>query len=230
MKKGTGIGGIFFKSKDVAATNDWYRDQLGFKVDEWGASLAWGDVDPGNKNVCNTAWSAFKEDSKHFAPSTLPYMFNYRVHDIKALIDDLRKEGVEVVGGIDEYDYGKFAWVMDAEGRKIELWEPIDAGFGPPNAPWTEKVVGLGGIFFKSDDPEKTKAWYKKHLGIEGGFEQLDLTTGKNVFVKWEPLDNADEIFSGTDKPYVFAYRMKGLEKLSTRTDNDGNKIILQPG
>lgn len=225
MKRVTGIGGTFFKAKNIAATHDWYRNELGFDIGDWGAAFTWIDTDPNNKNVCSTAWSTFKDDSKHFAPSTVPYMLNYRVHDLKNLIDNLRSEGVEVVGGIDEYDYGKFAWIMDSEGRKIELWEPVDSGFGDPAPPWSKKVVGLSGIFFKSEDPSKTKEWYKKHLGIDNGFGQIDRLTNKEVFVTWEPLDNNNEIFSGTDKPFAFAYRTKDTN--ASLIDPDGNKVIL---
>lgn len=229
MKRVTGIGGIFFKAKDVEGIKAWYREQLGFEITQWGAGFVWGDIDPDNTQVCSTAWSVFKNDSNHFAPGTWPYMINYRVHDLNNLIDTLRGEGVEVVGGVDEYDYGKFAWIMDGEGRKIELWEPVDSGFGEAAPPWTKKVVGLGGIYLRSDDPARTRAWYKKHLGIEQPFASRDLSSNKEVQTRWDVLDKKSEIFSDTDKPYVFAYRVNDPKIAATIFDPEGNKIILTP-
>jgi len=243
MKKVTGVGGVFFKSKDTATTKDWYRDNLGFKIDEWGAAFVWSDIDTNNKQACSTAWSPFKDDSNYFGPGTLPYMINYRVADLKNLIDTLRSDGVTIAGGIDEYDYGKFAWIMDPEGRKIELWEPIDAGFGITASPWPGHVVGLAGIFIRSDDPDKTKEWYKKHLDVDDQFQFRDLESGKEVRTTWTALDKNDKLFAGTDKPYMYNYRVRDLkaliddlknknitvstDKFSWTIDPDGNKVLL---
>lgn len=215
MKRVTNIGGVFFKVKDLAATNKWYHDELGFETSEWGAAFTWNDVDVNITHPCSTAWSPFKQDSKHFEPSTVPYMINYRVHDLTALIDALRNEGVQIVGGIDDYDYGKFAWIMDPEGRKIELWEPKDTGFGEAAPPWTGKVSGLAGVNLTSSNPGKTKEWYKKHLGIEDGFNQVDLTSGNTLKVEWNV----------SDKPFQFSYYGKATETL---TDPDGNPVVIK--
>ncbi len=230
MKRATGLGGFFFKATNVPALYDWYRNTLGFKVEQWGASLVWGDSDPNNQHVCYTAWSLFKHDTKHYEPSTLPYMINYRVHDMAALLEDLKKEGINVVAGPDEYDYGKFAWIMDPEGRKIELWEPVDKGFGEAALPWNDKVVAIASVFIKSDDPAKTKAWYKKHLGIEDGFEFRELNSNKIVKLQWTPVGASDKIFKDTDKPYVLGYYVRDLKSIGndTLSDAEGNKIILK--
>src|SRR5687768_16573616 len=98
MKKVTGIGGVFFKTPDVQRLKDWYRDHLGFQVTQWGATFTWGDPDEKKKTVSRTEWSPFKAESDYYAPSTLPYMINYRVHDLEKLLDVLSKEGVQVVG------------------------------------------------------------------------------------------------------------------------------------
>jgi len=212
MKKVIGIGGLFFKAKDVAKLKDWYKENLGFVTSDWGASMVW--TDPKTQATVRTEWSPFKESSDYFAPSTLPYMINYLVDDLRALIDVLRKDGVTIIGDISEYDYGKFAHIMDPEGRKIELYQPIAGGDTPPA--WTDKVVGLGGIFFKSDDPGKIKEWYKKHLDIDDYIS---------------PLHNDDKMFAGTTKPYVFSYLVRDIKSLRdqirTSTDPEGNKIIL---
>lgn len=244
MKRVTGIGGVFFKSKNVAAIKDWYRDNLGFGTTQWGASMRWGDIET-NSEHGHTEWSPFKEDTDHYAPSTLPFMINYRVHDLRNLIEVLRDEGVKVVGGIDEYEYGKFAWIMDPEGRKLELWEPVDGGFGEPSPIWKEKVTGLAGIYFKSDNPGIIRQWYKIHLAINGDFHQRDLSSNKEVSVSWTPLDDNDNLFAETEKPYVFSYRVRDLRNViedlkrknfQTALDNrsgwvidpEGNKAVLR--
>ena len=227
MNKVTNIGGVFFKAKDVAKLNEWYKTQLGFKITEWGASMVWGDVDRSNSAPCQTAWSIFKDDTKYLDPGTAPFMINYRVHDLKELIDVLRSEGVTIAGGIDEYDYGKFAWILDPEGRKIELWQPIDSGFGEAPPVWDEKVTGLAAVYLRSDDPLNIKDWYKKHLGVSEGFKQVDLLSNKEVLVRWDVLDKSDKIFSDTDKPFVYSYRVKENISPTPITDPEGNKIIL---
>ena len=220
MKKVTGIGGLFFKSKDVPRIREWYSEHLGFVTTEWGASMVWGE--PDSQATGRTEWSPFKENTDYYAPSTLPYMINYRVHDVRSLIGGLRTEGVTVVGDIAEYDYGKFAYIMDPEGRKLELWEPVDTGFGDLPPTWTDKVTGLGGIFFKSDNPAKMKEWYKKHLDIGPTFRLRDLASNKETYTAWSPLDNNDKFFTETDKPYVFNYRVVDLQSLLTSLKSKG--------
>ena len=122
----TGIGGIFFKTDDPNATKDWYNKHLGFNTDDWGCTFWWKDKD-GNK--CSTQWSPFKQDSNYFDPSKKDFMFNYRVENLVELLDELKKEGVTVIDKIEEFEYGKFGWILDLDGNKIELWEPKDAAF-----------------------------------------------------------------------------------------------------
>ena len=130
MKRVTGIGGIFFKTEDPQKIKDWYKKHLGFDTTEWGCSFQWKELDkPDAKAPASTAWSPFKSDTKYFEPSTKPYMFNYRVENLVELLKALKEEGVTIVGNIEEYPYGKFGWIMDPDGNKIELWEPIDSGF-----------------------------------------------------------------------------------------------------
>src|SRR5690348_12010973 len=113
MKRVTGIGGIFFKAKDPKALGEWYRTHLGIDVADWGgAAFDWNNPDnPSGKGT--TAWSLFKADTSHFAPSTAPFMINYRVDDLHALLKALRAEGCEVLDKTDESEFGKFGWVMD---------------------------------------------------------------------------------------------------------------------
>jgi len=125
-KRVTGIGGFFFKTKDPDSIKNWYNKHLGLNTDDYGCTFWWKDEE-GNK--CSTQWSPFKEDTNYFEPSKKEFMMNFRVDDLKGLLKILKKEGVTVVGKIEEYDYGKFGWVLDPEGNKIELWEPIDSTF-----------------------------------------------------------------------------------------------------
>lgn len=124
-KRVTGIGGIFFKSQDPQKVRAWYEQHLGIPANEYGSIFAWRDKDDPQKEG-TTVWNPFKAETKYFAPSQKDFMFNYRVENLTRLLELLKAEGVEQVGEMETYDYGKFAWIMDCEGNKIELWEPID--------------------------------------------------------------------------------------------------------
>lgn len=124
MKRVTGIGGIFFKAKDPQALGAWYKQHLGIDVQSWGgAAFDWNGPDNPD-GVGTTAWSLFAQTSDHFAPSAAPFIVNYRVHDLHALLAALRTEGVRIEGEVQESEYGKFGWIVDPEGNKVELWEP----------------------------------------------------------------------------------------------------------
>ena len=125
MKKVTGIGGVFFKCEDPNKMKDWYGRHLGLNTDEYGCTFKFRtQEDPDETAVLQ--WSPFNEDTEYFNPSKKQFMINYRVADLASLLKELEKEGVEIVGAIQEFEYGKFAHIMDPEGNKIELWEPID--------------------------------------------------------------------------------------------------------
>lgn len=124
MKRVTGIGGIFFKANDPVALRAWYQKHLGLDVLEWGGVVfSWADAD-GKPATGTTIWSVGEASGQHFAPSTASFMINYRVADLHALMRALREEGCNVLDKIDESEYGKFGWVIDPEGNKVELWEP----------------------------------------------------------------------------------------------------------
>lgn len=125
-KRVTGIGGLFFKTNDTEASKEWYKKHLGLNTDQYGCTFWWKDKEG---NDCSTQWSPFKADTSYFDPSKKDFMFNYRVHDLEALLKVLEEEGVTIVGEMETYDYGKFAWILDNDHNKIELWEPIDTVF-----------------------------------------------------------------------------------------------------
>lgn len=123
MKRVIGIGGIFFKCKDQEAIKNWYQEHLGIVSESWGAVFPWRRNGE-SQSETYTAWSPFKNNTEYFQPSGHDFMINYQVEDLHALLEALRKEGVQVVGEPEESEFGKFGWVLDPEGRKIELWEP----------------------------------------------------------------------------------------------------------
>jgi predicted enzyme related to lactoylglutathione lyase len=124
MKRVTGIGGIFFKARDPVALRAWYRTHLGIDVQSWGgAAFRWADAD-GNPTTGTTIWTVAEAGGDSFAPSTSSFMVNYRVADLHALIQVLRSEGCRVLEKTEDSEYGKFGWVIDPEGNKVELWEP----------------------------------------------------------------------------------------------------------
>ncbi|WP_339901205.1 VOC family protein [Paraglaciecola polaris] len=124
MKRVTGIGGIFFKAKDAPQLQAWYKRHLGIDVQAWGGTaFSWSDSD-GKPVGGTTVWSVGSQDGEQFSPSNASFMINYRVDDLYALVDVLKAEGCKVLDKIEDSEYGKFAWVIDPEGNKVELWQP----------------------------------------------------------------------------------------------------------
>lgn len=126
LKKVTGIGGIFFKCEDPAKVKEWYKEHLGLNTDKYGTSFVWYQGADSTKKGY-TQWSPFSSKTKYFEPSKKEFMINYRVENLEALVEELKKEGVTIVDTMETYDYGKFIHILDIEENKIELWEPIDA-------------------------------------------------------------------------------------------------------
>ena len=123
MKRVTGIGGVFFTAKDPKGMQAWYKQHLGIDVQVWGgAAFRWTDTD-GRPVGGTTAWS-IKPEGDAFSPSKASFMVNYRVADLRALLAALKEEGCNVLDKLDDSEYGKFGWVIDPEGNKVELWGP----------------------------------------------------------------------------------------------------------
>jgi predicted enzyme related to lactoylglutathione lyase len=123
MKKVTGIGGILFKCKDPKKMTAWYEKNLGLTTNPYGATFEWYEAADNTKKG-QTQWTPFSETSKYFET---PFMINYRVDNLEALVEELKENGVTIVDAIETVDFGKFVHILDAEGNKVQLWEPIDA-------------------------------------------------------------------------------------------------------
>lgn len=133
----TGVGGIFFKTKDPDKAKDWYAKHLGLATSPYGSSFEFRNANrPDEINYLQ--WSPFKDDTDYFNPSEKEFMINYRVQNIDALVEKLKSDGVVVLDDIETYDYGKFVHIMDHEGNKIELWEPVDKVFTEMGGPTTK--------------------------------------------------------------------------------------------
>ena len=126
--KVTGIGGIFFFTDDPEKTKEWYAENLGLETNEWGSSFEFRNAHrPDEINYLQ--WSPFIKGSAYFAPSKKEFMINYRVQNIEGLVNKLKTNGITILDEIESFEYGKFVHIMDADGNKIELWEPIDSVF-----------------------------------------------------------------------------------------------------
>lgn len=127
-KRVTGLGGIFFKTKNPKKIKAWYQQHLGLDTDQYGTCFEWRHAAPSEKKGY-TQWSPFADDTEYFEPSSKEFMINYRVENLEWLVERLKEEGVTMLDEIEVYEYGKFVHIIDPEGNKIELWEPIDAIF-----------------------------------------------------------------------------------------------------
>lgn len=128
MKKVTGIGGIFFKSEDPEKIKEWYHENLGLVIDAYGSPFEFRNANNPEK-INYLQWSPFKNDTKYFEPSKKDFMINYRVDNLDLLVEELKKNEVTICDEIESFDYGKFIHILDPDGNKIELWEPVDKVF-----------------------------------------------------------------------------------------------------
>ena len=127
MARVTGLGGVFFEAEDPDAMKRWYAEHLGIEPDPQGyVSFLWRSADE-PEVVGRTVWAPFEAGTSYFDPSDKGWMLNYRVDDLDGLLERLRAAGVETVGEIEEYEYGRFGWILDPEGNKVELWEPSES-------------------------------------------------------------------------------------------------------
>ncbi len=120
----TGIGGVFFKVDNPDESRAWYRQHLGLDGGAASINFLWREwYDPAD--VGFTVWAAFPRETDYFGASEQDFMINYRVRDLDALLTKLKAQGVQQAGGLEEYSYGRFAWIVDGDGHRVELWEPV---------------------------------------------------------------------------------------------------------
>src|SRR5947209_6767631 len=165
---------VFFKSANRDQMREWYSKNLGLADKGQGVMLPWREHDDPKKEHV-TGWTVFPASSKYFEPSL---MVNYIVDDMDALLDRLKQEGVKIDPKRMDESYGRFAWIYDLDGNKIELWQPLSAGGQEAQSPPPEKskpavkmeqrgrILGIGGVFFKSANRDQMREWYSKHLGL----------------------------------------------------------------
>ena len=135
--KVTGVGGIFFKTENPEKLKNWYKENLGIATSEYGSSFEFRNANR-PEEINYLQWSPFKKDTEYFEPSKKEFMINYRVQNIEALVKNLKANGVTVIDEIESFDYGKFVHIIDLEGNKIELWEPVDRVFTEMGGPTTK--------------------------------------------------------------------------------------------
>lgn len=127
-RRARAIGGVFFRSADPEATRAWYERHLGLGTDQYGSAFTWRrDGEPERRGF--TQWSSFAADTDYFGSSDQQFMVNYRVEGLVELVETLRAEGVEIVDEIDVQSYGSFVHIVDNDGRRVELWEPVDTEY-----------------------------------------------------------------------------------------------------
>lgn len=234
----TGIGGIFFKSENPNELSQWYGDNLGLTIDDYGSPFEFRNAhSPYDINYLR--WSPFEKNTDYFNPSEKGFMINYRVYDIENLIINLKTNGITVLDEIEEYEYGKFVHILDIEGNKLELWEPIDSfltelsgSTNKTNDETIAKVTGIGGVFFKCEDTEKIKKWYSENLGISvneygSSFEFRNYFNKDEInYLQWSPFSKNTDYFLPSEKELMINYRVQNIDKLVEELKSEGVVIV----
>jgi predicted enzyme related to lactoylglutathione lyase len=228
----TGLGGIFIKADDPKFLARWYEDNLGIGFrHSLHFSFKWREQE-NPAEISHTILSFFSNDTTSFYPSAREIMLNFRVSDLDGMRIRLRKKGVNVIDKIESYAYGRFGWVMDPEGNKIELWEAKDDGFEERNYPMDLKnITAPGGVFMKSVSPEKQMQWYSHNLG-------LDFTNATHSF-SWK--DFSDESIGGqtlvsflpqstvylnpSPKDFMINFRVRNLDEIIGEVKRSGEIV-----
>jgi predicted enzyme related to lactoylglutathione lyase len=234
MERTTGIGGVFFKANDPVTLARWYEEHLGIG---FGKNLyfafSWRENNSA-RSPGSTSLGIFADESDYFDPSKKQLMLNLRVTNLEELLDVLKQEGVTVQDKTDKYAYGNFGWITDPEGNKIELWEPIESGFGEDENVVAERmrslnrVTGVGGIHFKSSGRDRLIEWYDRHLGIDVGekvhrFKWIDYNDGHKLCTSFFSImkDTATDM-EPSQKEFMINLRVKNLEGLMHDLKKEG--------
>ena len=237
MKRVTGIGGIFFKAKDPETLAKWYENHLGIGFgNNLYFSFNWRNNNPA-LSAGSTSFGIFSDKTDYFAPGENQLMLNLRVENLEELLKVLKQEGVQVQDKIDRYAYGNFGWIVDSEGNKIELWEPIESGFGEDEKVSAEKmkllnrVTGIGGIFFKSKDQPRLMEWYNKHLGINVSesvhkFKWIDYDERQKLCTSFfSILKDSTKYFEPSQKEFMINFRVANIEALLNDLKKEGVQL-----
>jgi predicted enzyme related to lactoylglutathione lyase len=220
----TGIGGVFFSCPDPEGLLTWYASALGLPTEEdGGVWFEWLELD--GDRTARSVIHPLSATSDRLAPGTRPFMVRYRVDDLDAILTRLRETGDLVVGAPLENDDGRFGWVIDPDGQKVELWEPT-ARSAPP-ADGGGAATGIGGIFFKSEDRDALKQWYRSRLGVEPNdagyvvfsWRKMDGRTG---YLSWEVFASNTDYFDPSERPFMINLRVRDLDELRVRLIEDG--------
>ena len=223
----TGIGGLFFRCADPDALREWYAAELGLEADPGGGIwFEWTDL---AGRPARTAIGPFPESTEYFVPGTQPFMVNYRVDDIDALLARLGEMDEQVIDPVLETDDGRFAWVIDPDGQKVELWEP--SGSGDVAAARAGEATGIGGVFFKSADPAALEDWYRTRLGIEpddAGYVVFSWrkADGANAYLSWAVFDAGTDYFDPSDFPLMINLRVRDLDAVRDRLETAGTVLV----
>lgn len=221
----TGIGGFVFSCPDPPAVREWYSHHLGMVWDDEGTAR-FHLIEAQTDRPAITILRLVPEASDTLEPGRQPFMVRYRVDDLDVLAARLDDLGEAVIDPGRESDEGRFAWVVDPDGQKVELWDPGPAGDGPaePAAP----VAGLGGVFFKSHDPAALKTWYRTRLLIEpddAGYVVFSWKGpgGLTEYLSWEVFSADTDYFDPGTRPYMLNFRVDDLDALRGRLLEDGS-------
>lgn len=227
-----GIGGIFFKSAHRDQTRAWYSKHLGLADKGGGAMLPWREHDDPQKEHV-TVWTVFPPSTDYFNPSPSPFMIDYIVDDMDALLDRLKQEGVKIDDKQMNEPFGRFAWIYDPDGNKIELWQPLQTEKSKPPVKTEPRgsILGIGGVFFKSANRAQTREWYSKHLGLndKGGGAMLPWREHddpqKEHVTSWTVFPATTNYFGPGSSPFMINYIVADLDSLLDRLKQEGVRI-----
>jgi predicted enzyme related to lactoylglutathione lyase len=226
IAKVTGIGGIFFKSQNPEKMKEWFNQNLGLITNEYGSLFEFTEGE--NKSKGYLQWSPFSNKTTYFNPSEKEFMINYRVDDLEKLAHQLKQNDVTILDTIESYEYGKFLHILDIENNKIELWEPIDNSFTAIYDGTTNVKTGVGGVFFKAQNPKKLNAWYKENLSFNINdygclFEFYNaVNTDQKEVLQWGIFSDSTDYFAPSEKSFMVNYKVENLEELVVKLKANG--------
>jgi len=229
----TGIGGVFLKASEPRLLAGWYEENLGIGFgDSTYFSFKWRSFDK-PEEICHTVFSFLPDDTDYFFPGDNDMMINLRVSDLDDLRIRLRQSGSEVIDKIESYSYGRFGWVVDPAGNKVELWDANDQGFENINKPMElTHVAGISAIYQKTPDPNRMAKWYANYFGIFSSqethaFRVRDYenpSTITQMVLAFYPDDSA--YFNPSVKTSMISFRVRDLDTLLKQLRSSGLEVL----